>query len=108
MKKYSWKELKVACSPEFSRSTNLESKLIEFFVFVNFWELQPFTVCKTGDFPHFLLALASNNAFIIKLVKMWPGGTPHVVVGTLKISLDRLKKKKHKSLVECCRVSSCE
>ena len=25
---------------------------------------------------------------------MWPGGTPHVVVGTLKISLDRLKKKK--------------
>ena len=28
--------------------------------------------------------------FIIKLVKMWPGGTPHVVVGTLKISLDRL------------------
>ena len=25
------------------------------------------------------------------LVKMWPGGTPHVVVGTLKISLDRLK-----------------
>ena len=21
---------------------------------------------------------------------MWPGGTPHVVVGTLKISLDRL------------------
>ena len=22
---------------------------------------------------------------------MWPGGTPHVVVGTLKISLDRLK-----------------
>ena len=24
---------------------------------------------------------------------MWPGGTPHVVVGTLKISLDRLKKK---------------
>ena len=27
---------KVACSSEFSRSTNLESKLIEFFVFVNF------------------------------------------------------------------------
>ena len=27
---------------------------------------------------------------------MWPGGTLHVVVGTLKISLDRLKKKKHK------------
>ena len=25
---------------------------------------------------------------------MWPGGTLHVVVRTLKISLDRLKKKK--------------
>ena len=39
-------------------------------------------------------ALPFNNQFIIKLVKMWPGGTPHVVVGTLKISLDRLKKQK--------------
>ena len=38
------------------------------------------------DFPSFLLALASNNVFIIKLLKMWLGGTPHVVVGTLKIS----------------------
>ena len=58
-----------------------------------------------GDFPHFLLALPSNNQFIITLVKMWPGGTPHVVVGTLKISLDRLKKKNtRKSLVECGRV----
>ena len=35
-------------------------------------------------------ALASNNAFTIKLVKMWPGGTTDVVVGTLKISLDQL------------------
>jgi len=25
---------------------------------------------------------------------MWPGRTPHVVVGTLKISLDRLKNHK--------------
>ena len=32
-------------------------------------------------------------SLVIKLVKMWPGGTLHVVVGTLKISLDRLKKK---------------
>ena len=33
-----------------------------------------------------------------------------MVVGTLKISLDRLKKekKKKRSLVECCSVSSCE
>ena len=101
----------------FSRSTNLESKLIEFFVFVNFkrtvrfGSLHLFTVRKIGDFPHFLSALTSNNQFIIKLVKMWPGGTLHVVVGTLKISLDRLKKiknKKRRSLVECCSVSSCE
>ena len=27
--------IKVACYPEFSRSTNLESKLIKLFVFVN-------------------------------------------------------------------------
>ena len=75
-----------------------------------FGSLHPFTVRKIGDFPHFLSALASNNQFIIKLVKMWPGGTPHVVVGTLKISFDRLKKKKipRRSLVECCSVSSCE
>ena len=86
----------------FSWSTNLESKLIEFFVFVNFkrtvrfGSLHPFTVRKIGEFPHFLSALTSNNQFIIKLVKMWPGGTLHVVVGTLKIRLDRLKKKKTK------------
>ena len=65
--------------PEFSRSTNLESKLIKLFVFVNFEQtvrfgsLKPFTVRKIGDFPHFLSALASNNQFIIKLVKLWPG-----------------------------------
>ena len=92
----------MAGNPVFSRSTNLESKLIEFFVFVNFkctvrfGSLHPLTVRKIGDFPHFLSALTSNNQFIIiiKLVKMWPGGTLHVVVGTLKISLDRLKKIK--------------
>ena len=92
---------KVAGNPTFSRSTNLESKLIEFFVFVNFLRivrfgsLHPFTVRKIGNFPHFLSALTSNNQFMIKLVKMWPGGTTHVVVGTLKISLDRhIKFKK--------------
>ena len=68
---------KVARSPVFSRSTNLESKLIEFFVFVNFNTqsilrvfIQTFTVLKIGDFPHFLSELPSNNQFIIKLVKM--------------------------------------
>ena len=44
-----------------------------------------FTVRILGDFPSFLLALASNNAFKIKLVKMWLGSAPLVVVGTLKI-----------------------
>ena len=36
-----------------------------------------YDVCTANDFPHFLSALASNNPFIpvIKLVKMWPGGT---------------------------------
>ena len=98
-----------------SRSTNLESKQIDLFVLlklqriVSFGSLHPFTVRKIGDFPHFLSALTSNNQFIIKLFKMWPGGTLHVVVGTLKISLDPLKKKKkERSLVECCSVSSCE
>ena len=77
--------------------------MIKLFVFVNFEQtvrfggLEPFTVRKIEDFPHFLLALASNNRFIIKLVKMWPGGTLHVVVGTLKISLERLKKKTKKN-----------
>ena len=52
--------------------------------------------CKIGDFFHFLSALASNNQFIIK---MWPGGTLHMVVGTLKISLDRLKKKTNEKVV---------
>ena len=49
-------------------------------------------ICSLSiKFPSFLSALASNNQLIIKLVKMWSGGTPHVVVGTLKISSDRLK-----------------
>ena len=105
--------LKVAHYAEFSWSTNLEPKLIKLFVFVNFEQtvhfgsLEPFTVCKIGDFPLFLSALASNNQFIIKLVKMWPGGTLYVVVGTLKISLDRLKNNTKRSLVECCSVSCC-
>ena len=82
--------------PVFLRSTNLEIHVDRLYVFlicyqiVSFGTLQSFTVCILGDFPSFLSALASNNAFIMKLVKMWSGGTPHVVVGTLKISLDRL------------------
>ena len=58
---------------------------------VSFGSLQPFTVHKIGDFPHFLSALASNNQFI---VKMWSGRTPHVMVGTLKVRLDRLILKR--------------
>ena len=59
--------------------------------------------------------MPSNNAL---LVKMWPGGTLHVVVGTLKISLDQLKQQQQQQqqkqqkqdvlIVECCHVSSCE
>ena len=48
---------------------------------VSFGSFQPLTVC-IGDFPSFLLALTSNNTFIIK---MWPGGSPEVVVRTMKI-----------------------
>ena len=36
--------------------------------------------------------ISSINQFIIKLVKMWPGRTLHVMVGTLKITVNRLKK----------------
>ena len=52
-------------------------------------------------FSQLLPALAS---FIIKLVKIWPGETPHVVVGTLRISLDQLEEFS----IECCSVSCCE
>ena len=60
---------------------------------------------KIGQFP-------VGIAFIIKLVKMLPGRIPHVVVGTLKISLDRLFSlffaRKKFSRVLCCSASSCE
>ena len=93
----------MARTPVFSRSTNPESKLIDFFILLkvvanSFGSLPPFTVCKIGDYPHFLLALPSNNQFAIKLVEM---GIPHVVVGTLKISLDELKKKKFSRVLQC-------
>ena len=58
-------------------STNLEIHVDRLFVFliceqiVSFENLQLFTVRILGDFPSFLSALASNNAFIIK---MWLGG----------------------------------
>ena len=67
--------------------TNRESRLIEFFVFVNFQRtvrfgsLQSFTVRKIGDFPF----SCQHWHPIIRSVKMWPGGAPNVVVGTLKI-----------------------
>ena len=93
---HTYSSFKVAGNPEFSWSTNLESKLIEFFVLVNFCTQSVLGVLNRSlsiKMGHFLSALASNNQFIIKLVKMWSGGTPHVVVGTLKISLDQLEKK---------------
>ena len=75
--------------PGFLRLTNLEIHAGRLFAFlicqqiVSFGSHQSFTVPILGDFSHFLSALPSNNRFIIKLVKMWPGGTSHVVVGTL-------------------------
>lgn len=35
---------------------------------VNLGGVQHFIVCVIGEFPSFLLALASNNAFIIKML----------------------------------------
>ena len=72
----------------------VDSRLLNLLANNQFWQSSIVHGLYTWDFPNFLLALPSNNQFIIKLVKMWPGGTPHVVVGTLKISLDQLKKKK--------------
>ena len=79
--------IKVVLLPAFSRTLNLESKLIDScpsYMLANgqFWEAS--THHCPYNFSSFLSALASN---IIKLVKMWPGGTPDVVVGLW--SLDR-------------------
>ena len=73
--------MKASISGQTPHRRQLNTKLIVLFVFVKFLHtirfgsLQPFTVRKIGDFPHFPSALASNNQFIIKLFKMWPGGT---------------------------------
>jgi len=61
--------LKVVLNPVFLRSTNLEIHADRLFVYL---------VRILGDFPFFLSASASNNAFI---VKMWLGGAPHVASG---------------------------
>ena len=87
--------IKVAQYPGFLRLTNLEIHAGRLFAFlicqqiVSFGSHQSFTVHILGDFPHVLWVLPSNNQFIIKLVKMWPGGTPRGG-RTFKISLDRL------------------
>ena len=65
---------------DFQRSGNLQSKLIDSWLH----KLEVFNhslSVKLEDLLSFLSALTSNNAFTIK---MWPGGTPHVVVRTLK------------------------
>ena len=49
---------------------------------------------KLGILPISYRHWHSNNQLTIKLVKMRPGGTLHVVVGTLKISLDQVKNKR--------------
>ena len=43
-------------------------------------DAQHFSICII-DFPS---TLAFNNVFVIKLVKVWPGATLDVVLGTLK------------------------
>ena len=68
------------------------------------WE---FSTIYLGYFPNSLSLLASNNVFIIKLVKMWLGGTLDMVVGTLKISLDQFfLVKKEFSRVQLCHVTT--
>ena len=76
-----WKRcFKVVFNPVFLKLTNLEIHADKLFALlicleiVSFGNLLSFTIRILGDFPSFLLALGSNNAFIIKLVKMWLGG----------------------------------
>ena len=40
-----------------------------------------------SGFQH-VSALAFNNAFVIQLVKMWPGGALDVMIRLLNLSLD--------------------
>ena len=68
---------------------------------------------KITKYIYYSLKMAKSQRFyqlllIQTAVKMWPGGTPHVVVGTLKISLDRLKKttKKKNKKKECERLKT--
>ena len=70
--------------------------LFTLFAKSQFWEsLTIHSVAILVDFPSFLWALASNDAFIIKLFKMWLGGIPGVVFGTLQISLGCLFFSEH-------------
>ena len=72
--------------------SKLESKLEYFFSRINCFQIdnfgivQNFTIHIIGDFTSFLSALASNNAF---LIKMGPSGTLDVMVRTFKLNLDR-------------------
>ena len=51
-------------------------------------EIYGFTQSLHTFLAHLVMLQLCAMEVIIKLVKMWSGGTPHVVVGTLKISLD--------------------
>ena len=46
----------------------------QLFAISQFWECSTFH-CVIADFTSFLLASAPNNPFIMKFVKIWPGGT---------------------------------
>ena len=68
---------KVVLNPVFFRWTNHQFMLIDFFAFLMLADSQPFTVTIIGDLPSFL---SSNNVFVVKLVKMWLGRIPDMVV----------------------------
>lgn len=69
--------------------TILESKLVEFFEFINFVQIVSFeSVQLSLAMSLHSLPSGKYNVFISKLVKMWSGGTLDVMVDTLKISLD--------------------
>ena len=53
-----------------------------------FWESSTVHCLYTLEFSQFRVGIGIQNVFIISLVKIWLGEPPHVVVGTLKISLD--------------------
>ena len=96
-------------NPVFSRSSNLESNLIDFFAYL--LANSQFLESSTVHFPcflSFLLAVASKNVFIINLAKMWFGRTPDVVVGTLKVTTSFFPFLQRRNLASAVMLCNCE